>query len=66
MAAGLEGFLPSQVGRGSSGIVGNSVFEQYIMSLYFTVTLFSAIGDPDLRPETTIELVMTTLYLVSS
>jgi hypothetical protein len=76
-AAGLQGCscatvairfsgVPFQVGRAMGDFVGKSVLEQYIMSLYFAVSLFAAIGDPALNPQTHLELAMTIVYLVSA
>jgi hypothetical protein len=57
---------PGQVARSHNEIVGKPVFEQYIMSLYFAVSLFATIGDPTLSPQTHLEFAITTVFLVSS
>ncbi|EFJ46902.1 hypothetical protein VOLCADRAFT_92690 [Volvox carteri f. nagariensis] len=54
----------SWVGRNGPAFMGRPLYEQYILSLYFTVTIFTSMGDGRLYPFTIVELSVMIVYLL--
>ncbi|GLC44798.1 hypothetical protein PLESTB_001212800 [Pleodorina starrii] len=63
-AEGGEARDDSWVGRNADSFYGRPVYEQYILSLYFTVTIFTSMGDGRLFPFTVLELSVMIVYLL--
>ena len=61
-----EGNFGSQtwIGRNSQLFRGRPVWQQYIMALYFSTTVFTAMGDAALFPYTITEMAVMIVYLV--
>ncbi len=51
------------VGRNPQYFVGKPIITKYLVSLYFSVSTFTVMGDATLYPETIAELIFTILYL---
>ena len=52
------------IGRNPDYFQHHSVWQQYIMALYFSVTVFTAMGDAAMYPYTVVEMAAMIVYLV--
>ncbi|KAG2493569.1 hypothetical protein HYH03_008088 [Edaphochlamys debaryana] len=60
-----EGMNPTTwVGRNPDDFLGVSIWGQYVMAMYYSVTVFTAMGDPELYPSTTAEQSLMIVYLM--